>query len=119
MSAAGFPLYHYRATVLRVIDGDGIEVSIDLGLRLYHTVQIRLAGIDAPELSGPSRPAGIEAAVALGDLVRGKQVYLRTRKDGRSFSRYVADCSVEDANGTLIDVAEALIAAGHAVRVPA
>jgi len=43
-------VYHYKAKLVRVIDGDTIDVDIDLGFDVWLKKQrIRLAGIDAPE----------------------------------------------------------------------
>ncbi len=43
-------MYNYKAIVNRVIDGDTINMTIDLGFRLSYTANCRLAGINAPEL---------------------------------------------------------------------
>jgi micrococcal nuclease len=42
-------MYHYQVNVLRVVDGDTVDVSIDLGFDIWHKARLRLAGIDAPE----------------------------------------------------------------------
>ena len=43
-------MYHYKAKLLRVVDGDTIDVDIDLGFDVWLRKQrIRLAGIDTPE----------------------------------------------------------------------
>jgi len=39
----------YRATVLRVVDGDTVEVGLDVYPGIVRIVKIRLAGINAPE----------------------------------------------------------------------
>lgn len=49
-----FPLLGYR-----VIDGDSIEVEVDLGMRLRWIGSLRLHRIDAPEMRGTQRPAGL------------------------------------------------------------
>ena len=51
--------YLYRAKVIRVIDGDTLELSIDLGFNVNRTGSFRLADIDTPELDrrGDSRIA--------------------------------------------------------------
>ena len=42
--------YYYNCTLVRVIDGDTIDVDIDLGFSVTLTKQrVRLAGIDTPE----------------------------------------------------------------------
>ena len=42
-------LYHYKANVDRVVDGDTIDVVLQLGFDINYKVRIRFAGINAPE----------------------------------------------------------------------
>ena len=43
-------LYHYRARLLRVVDGDTIDVELDHGFeRMRSTRRLRLLGVDTPE----------------------------------------------------------------------
>jgi micrococcal nuclease len=42
-------LFHYRAKLLRVVDGDTIDVSIDLGFRTHCSQRLRLVEVDTPE----------------------------------------------------------------------
>ena len=42
-------LYHYRADLKRVVDGDTIDVILDLGFDIHMQARIRFAGINAPE----------------------------------------------------------------------
>ena len=43
-------MYEYRVKkVLKVVDGDTIDVDIDLGFDISYTQRVRLAGIDTPE----------------------------------------------------------------------
>lgn len=67
-----------EATVVRVIDGDTIEV--DIGGRLY---KVRYIGIDTPEIG---RPGAEEATAFNAQLVSGKTVYLE--KDVTETDRY-------------------------------
>jgi micrococcal nuclease len=46
------PLYNYRIEVLRVIDGDTIEVMVDYGFSQYGKEMVRLYDIDTPETRG-------------------------------------------------------------------
>jgi endonuclease YncB( thermonuclease family) len=39
------------ATVLRVVDGDTLEVLLDLGWHVTYKAKLRLAGVNAPEMS--------------------------------------------------------------------
>lgn len=42
-------MYEYKVKVIDVIDGDTIDVVIDLGFDIFTNKRIRLAGIDCPE----------------------------------------------------------------------
>ena len=51
----------------RIIDGDTVEVLLDLGYRIFHRVVVRLEGIDCPEIRRTaSKAAGVVAAKAAG-----------------------------------------------------
>ena len=42
--------YNFRVTKInRVVDGDTIDVTIDLGFDLYKKERVRIAGVDTPE----------------------------------------------------------------------
>ena len=42
--------YNFRVTEInRVVDGDTIDVTIDLGFELYKKERVRIAGVDTPE----------------------------------------------------------------------
>ena len=77
-------LYKYRATVIRVIDGDTIDVDIDLGFfTVIHKQRIRLHGIDAPEVRGSERFSGLESKAWLKHKIEGKEIELVTFKDAK------------------------------------
>lgn len=42
-------LYNYKAEVVKIIDGDTLDVNVDLGFDIWHSIRIRLYGLDAPE----------------------------------------------------------------------
>ena len=46
----GYNMYEYRAKILRVVDGDTVDVDIDLGFGVWmHKERVRMMGIDTPE----------------------------------------------------------------------
>lgn len=47
------PAYQYRAEVVRWVDGDTVDLKVDLGFKLTHTGRFRLDGIDTPERGAP------------------------------------------------------------------
>lgn len=84
--------YEYRATVLKVIDGDTVDVAVDLGFHARLDMRLRLAGIDAPELHAADSAPGKAARDALvGVLPPATLVLIRTEKDRtEKFGRYLA-----------------------------
>ena len=43
-------MYEYNVKILKVIDGDTIDVDIDLGFGVWlHKERVRMMGIDTPE----------------------------------------------------------------------
>jgi micrococcal nuclease len=41
--------FWYGATILRVIDGDTVDLMVDLGFSVHHKIRVRLYGINTPE----------------------------------------------------------------------
>lgn len=101
----GGPLYVYRATVTKIIDGDSAALNVDLGFHVVIRVLARLAGINARELTMPGGP---EARDHLAELMPvGSTVTLDSARadkwGGRSTCRLilpdrrsVADIMVKD-----------------------
>lgn len=44
--------YVREAQVLRVVDGDTLELEVDLGFYVYHHIRVRLLDVDTPEIYG-------------------------------------------------------------------
>ncbi len=77
-------IYKYRAKVIKVIDGDTIDVDIDLGFfTVLHMQRIRLYGIDAPEIRGAERFMGLESKAWLKHKIEGREIELVTFKDSK------------------------------------
>ena len=93
---AGRPqLWTYVAYVRRVIDGDTLDVVIDLGLGQRAFPRIRLRGIDTPELytdAGRRAREFVEAKLAVDDMI----VVATRRTD--TYGRYLGDVKYLDGN---------------------
>lgn len=111
------PYGPYRAVVRHIVDGDTIDVLVDLGLNDYRYTAIRLAGIDAPESNrAVSADAGRAAREHLrGLLPVGTPVALVTEPDPDSFGRYIAEVIRLDGDGVWFSVNERMLTDGHAV----
>jgi micrococcal nuclease len=107
-------MYNYRATVLHVVDGDTVDLTFDLGLRVYTKDRVRLFGINAPERG---KPGGAEATAFLTDLLPvGTVVMVDTHKDTtEKYGRWLADITVESPTLGVVKVSDYMIANGHAV----
>jgi micrococcal nuclease len=107
----------YAAVVRHVVDGDTLDLLVDVGFNVYPYEVIRLRGIDAPEKNREAtKVAGVAAMVYLESLLPiGTKVLLITRPDPDSFGRYIGDViRVSDK----MQINEQMIASGHAERRP-
>lgn len=103
----------YDAIVRSIYDGDTMRIDIDLGCSTWvGNEPVRLRGLDAPEVRGVEREAGLAARDWLRWLLpEGTNIVVVTQKDDRGkYGRYVVDVYKDD-----VHVNQALIDAGHAV----
>lgn len=98
-------MYNYRARIMKVIDGDTIDVDIDLGFGITRRERVRVFGIDAPELRVKEEAAeGMRSKAAVIDWAsRYPEVTLHTVKDKDKYGRYLAEVSHPEG-GSLADV---------------
>lgn len=75
---------YYVKSVNKVVDGDTIDVVIDLGFDISFTSRVRLAGIDTPESRTKDlaeKALGLESKKYLADRIKSaKNVVIRTEK---------------------------------------
>ncbi len=107
-------MYVYKATVVRVIDGDTVRLNVDVGFNLRTTQNFRLVaaegrGLNAPEIRGEERPDGLKSKARAAELMPvGASVHIETFKTGK-FGRWLASV----ASGG-VDVGSQLIEEGLA-----
>ena len=110
-------LFRYRATVRHVIDGDTVALVLDLGDSVYRRRNVRLLDVNAPEVVGETRAAGLQAKAFLERLLPLRlAVYVKTHKDRTTFERLLGEVFAETEPGELRNVDDALVEAGHATR---
>ena len=114
--------YNFRVTEInRVVDGDTIDVTIDLGFDLYKKERVRIAGVDTPEKRTrdlEEKALGIDATnwmkEQLEDAINGEsELTIRTELKGGmgKYGRLLGWLYVGDAD---ISLNEAMIIAGYA-----
>ena len=114
-------MYEYRAKVLKVIDGDTVDVDIDLGFGVWlKNERVRIMGIDTPESrtrDKVEKKFGLAAKARLKELL-GATPILKTQvgKGGEDmkgkFGRILGDFLTEDGK----KCGELLVKEGHAVK---
>ena len=82
-------MYEYRVKkVVKVVDGDTIDVDIDLGFSISFFSRVRLAGIDTPESRTTNlkeKALGLEVKEKLKkELAAAKDVVIKTEKPDSS-----------------------------------
>ncbi|MDX1523075.1 MAG: thermonuclease family protein [Anaerolineae bacterium] len=110
-------LYHYRAVVRSVYDGDTCTVDIDLGLHSWvHGEKVRLARINAPELRGEVKVSGQVSRDFLRSQIDGKEIRIQTIKDRKGkYGRYLAEIWLNSENNGWININDLMVNAGQAV----
>ncbi len=81
-------LHTYKAQLSRVVDGDTIHVTLDLGFKIQHKEILRLAKISAPELSSE---AGKKSAETLKKILKDAPLLIVKTNKTDIYGRYIAD----------------------------
>jgi micrococcal nuclease len=114
-------MYEYKCKILRVVDGDTVDVDIDLGFGVWmHKERVRMMGIDTPESrtrDKVEKAFGLASKAKLKELLPiGSMQVLKTEidKSGEDkkgkFGRILGDFLIDGKRATDI-----LIEEGHAV----
>lgn len=93
-------MYSYRALIKSVYDGDTVRADIDLGFSHWiSNEQLRLFGIDAPELRGDERTQGLVTRDYLINRIGNRAVEIQTVKDKKGkYGRYLAIIYLDGVN---------------------
>ena len=87
----------YKAYLERVVDGDTIRVTIDLGFATFHREIIRLRGIDAPEIGGKE---GKKSCKILQSILKNAPFLIIKTSKIDIYGRYVADVYLPTFSGS-------------------
>jgi len=93
-------MHEYKCKVRKVVDGDTVDVDIDLGFGVWYLDQrVRLYGIDTPESRTRDKVEKIygKAAGRFLKTMLGKECTMRTHKDAKGkFGRILGEFIVYD-----------------------
>jgi micrococcal nuclease len=105
-------MFTYQATILRIVDGDTVDVDIDLGFSVWLKKQrVRMMGIDTPESRTRDKEEKVRGLLSKKKLAElcpvGSIVQLMTAKDKNKgkFGRILGTLVVDgvDVNQWLIE----------------
>jgi micrococcal nuclease len=117
------PQWEFHAHLERVIDGDTLDLAVDLGFAIFHVVRVRLSGVDTPEVYGvkhgtPEHEAGLKASRVTGmwladahdmqpEDARSPLVIRTTQKKGK-YGRWIAEViATHDGSSLNVDLIKA------------
>ena len=108
---------YYVKKVTKVVDGDTIDVEIDLGFDISFSSRVRLAGIDTPEsrtVDKMEKALGLEAKAYLKhEIDAAKSVVIKTEKMDSS-EKYGRILGWVFLDGSSVSLNEKMIEDGHA-----
>lgn len=108
--------YTYRAEYVRAVDGDTVDLNVDLGFRVRKLIRVRILGLDTPELREPNGPEARLYALALLSE-QGEDFPLRvvTYKDKTDkYGRWLAEIRLADGDDFATVMREAGYVKPHA-----
>lgn len=108
-------MYRYNVTVTRVVDGDTVDVDIDLGFGMtYKKQRVRMMGIDTPESRTrdlEEKFYGKQSKYFLEDLLEDQKIQLVSHDKGK-FGRILGELFIE---GNELSINQQMIDNYHAV----
>lgn len=112
-------MYEYSAILDRVVDGDTIDVILDLGFDVHLKSRIRLYGINTPETrtrDPEEKEKGLAAKARVEELLEGRNIIVQSKEYNRGkYGRVLAVIIVVNPEGR-VNINEQLLQEGHAVE---
>ena len=117
-------MYEYRCKILRVVDGDTVDVDIDLGFGVWmHKERVRMMGIDTPESRtrdsiekqfGLASKDKLKSLLPIGSMQILKTEIDKSGEDAKGkFGRILGDFLIEGKRASEILIEEGFAVAYH------
>lgn len=114
-------MYEYKAKLDRVVDGDTLDLIIDVGFKMTTNQRIRLAHIDTPETYRVKKTSeeykkGVEAKEYVEKRLADNhnEMRINTYKKIGKYGRYIGIIWLEDSDVSLNDE---LVQNGYAKKI--
>ena len=105
-------MYEYNCKVKRVVDGDTVDVIIDLGFDIHFATRVRLYGMDTPESRTRNKDEKVRGYMSkdfLEEWMEKDDVISRTRRDKKGkFGRVLGEMIVRGENVNKLMIKECL-----------
>tara|TARA_R110000851_G_scaffold252527_1_gene405035 strand:+ start:2450 stop:2803 length:354 start_codon:yes stop_codon:yes gene_type:complete len=111
-------MYEYKAKCTKIVDGDTIDASIDLGFDVTVHKRIRLAGINAPESRTrdlEEKKLGLAAKSRLTELLGDGDFVLESKEVGK-YGRVLGTLHKYNDGELGVNLNETLVKEGYAVE---
>lgn len=110
-------MYEYLAKLDRVVDGDTVDLVVDLGFSVFHKVRVRILGVNTPERGD----AGWDEATSYTRAwfaAHSGVLLIRTVKDKDKYGRILAHIEadtipVRSSFDSMDSLSEGLLNSGH------
>ena len=105
--------FWYGATVIGVVDGDTVDLMVDLGFSVHHKIRVRLYGINTPESRTKDlkeKELGLKAKKFVEDWITNhKWVFVNTIPDkndkyGRVLARIYSSDKIDDPRTACLNI---------------
>ena len=107
-------LWNYQARFIRAIDGDTIEVDIDLGFDITMRKSVRIAGVNTPERGEAGYVAAKEFVQQLFSRATGDfPLRLQTIKTKEKYGRYLAKIDGSFIDDAVTDIGSYIVEKGY------
>ena len=110
-------MFDYPCKLVRVVDGDTIDVNIDLGFSVWHKARVRMLGIDTPESRTRNlaeKAMGLASKARLKEMLIGNKLKIECTKEKGKFGRVLGNVIVVNKDGTEINCNDQLCVEGYA-----
>jgi len=107
-------MYYYKVEVLRVVDGDTVDVRIDLGFNVWHKCRVRLMGINGQESRTRDLEEKARGLAAKSFLVDTLELSDDIELQSHGTGKYGRVLGTFFNNG--VDINQLMVKEGHAIE---
>ena len=104
------------ASLVDVVDGDTVDVLVDLGYRVYTKVRIRMIRINAPETKGITKIEGKTSKDFVRDVLSNQVSFLVKSYKRDGFRRWLGEIFIKDGDEYYC-LNDRLVELGYAVKM--